>query len=373
MSDFADVWQRIVLLQGQTFYQKTGKPFTYTVSGNSVRLQTTNRQLSRSQFSRAFDRVPLHGPGQLQDLQGPSYLFAILTDTRVTGDGRLATGSRPVTTPDGDCGPDEGPRGRSIPDPATDAGARMNTPRGMPESPRSPELDDLHQLDPHRVLLITACSAAKAVGGEAVGGKVDQRWPEDLHAARARVLTAAQTGPSGGLLPAWRRYTGTFYRYASPVLREAVASGNVVIISGGFGVVRADEPITWYDKVLRLADWPAGLVESMLINEARRTGVDTVVAFVSAKTSYAQLVRRTQWQAAGINAYLVTITGVTGGAMFEVPRQLGLAFCAFWNQQWDGFPPGVVVERLLCDGQHSAAAPGPLGRQDRPLLLVRHP
>ena len=36
------------------------------------------------------EALPLHGPGQLQDLQGPSYLFAILTDPRVaTGSGEV--------------------------------------------------------------------------------------------------------------------------------------------------------------------------------------------------------------------------------------------------------------------------------------------
>jgi hypothetical protein len=39
--------------------------------------------LARTQFQAAYERSPLRGPGQLQDLQGPSYLFAILTDPRV--------------------------------------------------------------------------------------------------------------------------------------------------------------------------------------------------------------------------------------------------------------------------------------------------
>jgi hypothetical protein len=42
--------------------------------------------LTRTQFQKAYERSPLQGPGQLQDLQGPSYLFAILTDPRVAQD-----------------------------------------------------------------------------------------------------------------------------------------------------------------------------------------------------------------------------------------------------------------------------------------------
>ena len=41
------------------------------------------------------------------------------------------------------------------------------------------------------------------------------------------------------LLPAWRRYTGTFCQHAGPALADSVATGDVVIISGGYGSVRA--------------------------------------------------------------------------------------------------------------------------------------
>lgn len=84
MAEFDDTWQRIVALSGETFHQRRGKAFTYAVSGNSLKPSTTNRQLPRSHFGRAFARGPLDGPGQLQDLQGPSFLFAILTDPRIT-------------------------------------------------------------------------------------------------------------------------------------------------------------------------------------------------------------------------------------------------------------------------------------------------
>jgi len=88
----------------------------------------------------------------------------------------------------------------------------------------------------------------------------------------------------------------------------------VAIISGGYGIVRASEPIGWYDKVLRLADWPAGVLESALISEAHRVRAETVVAFASATTGYAHVLRRTHWRDGGITARLATITGVTGGA-----------------------------------------------------------
>ena len=83
MDNFTTIWRRIVALEGSEFTQKTGRPFTYTLTGNAVVPSTTNRLLARTQFQKAHERSPIRGPGQLQDLQGPSYLFAILTDPRV--------------------------------------------------------------------------------------------------------------------------------------------------------------------------------------------------------------------------------------------------------------------------------------------------
>jgi hypothetical protein len=81
--EFDRVWQNIVDHAGKDFRQKTGRTFTYTLDGNAVRPSTTNRRLPRSEFEKAYQRAPLSGPGRLQDLQGPSYLWAILTDERI--------------------------------------------------------------------------------------------------------------------------------------------------------------------------------------------------------------------------------------------------------------------------------------------------
>ena len=83
MNAFDQVWHRICRLQGQEFRQKMARRFTYQVTGGAVLPSTTNRLLPRSNFAEAFRRAPLRGPGQLQDLQDPSYIWAILTDDRV--------------------------------------------------------------------------------------------------------------------------------------------------------------------------------------------------------------------------------------------------------------------------------------------------
>ena len=350
MTDFDTVWQRIVALQGQTFRQKTGRSFSYAIRGGCVVPSTTNRQLPRSQFARAYERAPLRGPGQLQDLQGPSYLFAILGDPRVDDAGPTWTPrqARPRSSTDsgGTPAPTDGYASSPPLPPAGTAGRTGPSVSAAPAGrPGPPPGDMLGGVEPRRALLVVTCSAAKARGGQPARAASQESGQEALARARNRVLAASESDLSL-VMPAWLRYTGTFYQHARPALAEAVTSGHVVIVSGGYGIARAIEPIGWYDKVLRLADWPTGVLESALLSEARRAGAETVVAFASATTGYAQLLRRTSWRDDDITAWLVTITGVTGGAMTEVPRRLGQAFNAFWNQQRDGYPAGTIVHGL---------------------------
>ncbi len=204
--------------------------------------------------------------------------------------------------------------------------------------------DVLRKVDPRRAMLVIPCSAAKARGGQPPGPGAGSGVPQPLRAARAQVL-AAVPADARQVLPAWRRYQGAFYRGAGPAVASAAAAGKVVIISGGYGVARADELIGWYDKVLRLTDWPSGMLESVLISQARQAGPQAVVAFAARTSCYARLVRRTPWQDIGITTFLVSISGVSSGAMSEVPRRLGLAFAAFWNQRGT-YPPGTTAEQL---------------------------
>jgi hypothetical protein len=85
---FQQVWRRLVAHQGEVFATKKGLPFTYRIAGNhgvwiTREGRPVNRQLPRGHFEKAWTRRPLKSPRQLQDLQGPSYLFAVLSDPRV--------------------------------------------------------------------------------------------------------------------------------------------------------------------------------------------------------------------------------------------------------------------------------------------------
>lgn len=96
-SDFDLIWRRIQDHAGETFHQKRAGQFRYRVYGGTVCPDRTNRAaLPRSDFQRAFDRSPLKRPGELQDLQGPSYLWAVLTDRRIDPTGLTGPGVRPA-------------------------------------------------------------------------------------------------------------------------------------------------------------------------------------------------------------------------------------------------------------------------------------
>lgn len=78
-----EVWSNIVKNEGETFRQLKGKPFTYTVVANSINLSTTNRNISKKTIEQAMEFLPLDSTAPLQHLQGPSYLYGILTDKRI--------------------------------------------------------------------------------------------------------------------------------------------------------------------------------------------------------------------------------------------------------------------------------------------------
>jgi hypothetical protein len=79
------LWNRIIACSGEVFLQQRGKSFTYSVSGDTVYLDTANQDLSRSQITEAYNRMPLAGPDEIRDLNGSRYIFAIVTDRRIAG------------------------------------------------------------------------------------------------------------------------------------------------------------------------------------------------------------------------------------------------------------------------------------------------
>ena len=81
-------------------------------------------------------------------------------------------------------------------------------------------------------------------------------------------------------MPAWQRYSGTFFGAASPDLGAAVANdANIVILSGGYGAVLATEPIGTYEARFKVSWWPDNIVADAIAAYALARGLRTITAF----------------------------------------------------------------------------------------------
>jgi hypothetical protein len=82
---FTEVWARIRSCAGEGFRTRTGLPFTYVVDGDAIIPSRTDYRLSRLNFEKAFELVPISGPGDISNLvRGSAYVWAILHDTRIS-------------------------------------------------------------------------------------------------------------------------------------------------------------------------------------------------------------------------------------------------------------------------------------------------
>jgi hypothetical protein len=70
-------------LEGATFTQVRGNKFKFRAHETYLELDRTNHNVPRAHVAKALARWPISGPGQLQDLRGPSYIYALLVDARV--------------------------------------------------------------------------------------------------------------------------------------------------------------------------------------------------------------------------------------------------------------------------------------------------
>jgi len=83
MPNIEAVWARIQEHEGEEFHQIRGKAFHYGMFGGYIVPSTVNQQIAKSDFEKALQRVPLRNTVPVQDLRGPSYIYAILMDKRI--------------------------------------------------------------------------------------------------------------------------------------------------------------------------------------------------------------------------------------------------------------------------------------------------
>lgn len=183
--------------------------------------------------------------------------------------------------------------------------------------------------DPAKTLFIIPCSSAKKAfaGRVEKGPSILDEFPshlaERLANARSSNADYAQIDEAS-IVPAWQRYRGTLYEVAGPTLGKMVDGGrHVLILSGGYGVVLANEPIGNYDARFKASLWPRGVIEDALSAYALRHRLKHVRAIVSATTAYRKIVERTDWQAAGVEDAILITPQTAGGAMRKAPRAQG--------------------------------------------------
>jgi hypothetical protein len=198
------------------------------------------------------------------------------------------------------------------------------------EAPVSLNLEDLRQ-----TLILIPCSGSKRSGGSSARGcapltdDLPLSLAERLVSARRAVLAKAELDDHQ-LMPALQRYQGMLYSRAGQALQGAVDAGlHVLIISGGYGVIKACEPIGYYSTRLVLSAWPHGTLEEVLLGYARRHGLKSVRAFVSQTTDYCRLISRTRWHDAGIHDAAIVAPEAARGAMVKAPRAQGESLAAF--------------------------------------------
>lgn len=197
-----------------------------------------------------------------------------------------------------------------------------------PTSARQRPVDSLELSK--KTLLIIPCSGAKRTGGErctevSIMETLDPDHITALSEGRVALREVAHINEQA-LMPAYRRYSGYLYGQCEATLDSAVSNGQPIqILSGGYGLLLANEPIGTYEKVFKVSDWPKGLLESCILDYVRYAKIKSVIAVMSGTTDYARLVRRVNWRQAGVIATLVSPVSTGGGAMVKVPRAQGQA------------------------------------------------
>lgn len=209
---------------------------------------------------------------------------------------------------------------------------------------------------PARTLLIIPCSGKKA-GGSLSGHstRLTNVISNDLGcalvAARQRLSDSIQL-EERFLCPAWKRYSGSLYTSGNAGLKIAISAGfPTMIISGGYGLLLAEEPIGTYNKMFQVSDWPRGLLEEILIGLVADWKISSVRAFASSTTGYGKLLLQVPWSRSNVkDAWLISPETSTG-AMIKSPRAQGEALTAMMlgtlHHRWkssDGL--GLIATQL---------------------------
>jgi hypothetical protein len=80
---FEEVWERITMHEGETFFTRKGLPFTYKLRSGGIISDRNGFWIAPSQFKLGFERVPLGKPSDLAGLWGSTTMYSLLMDKRI--------------------------------------------------------------------------------------------------------------------------------------------------------------------------------------------------------------------------------------------------------------------------------------------------
>lgn len=83
--DIDSFWRKLKEYEGEVFHTVTGLEFTYSFeSENAIKVSRAERLLTKNNFNKAIEQLPLDGPGEISKIvQGSAYVFSLLTDPRM--------------------------------------------------------------------------------------------------------------------------------------------------------------------------------------------------------------------------------------------------------------------------------------------------
>ena len=187
------------------------------------------------------------------------------------------------------------------------------------------------------VLLIIPCSARKEPAARRLFARGEYRRVLDDLPETGRFLAEGRAGNDCSVrkntppLAALDYYSGSLYQV--PGLKQKLAKAmrenraEVLILSGGYGMVLADECIRDYEARMNAAYWTRYRLPEVLREFIARRGFRRVYAAAARTTDYATILRRVPWQELSgqlEQAILCTIADVPGGGAQQlVPRALG--------------------------------------------------
>jgi hypothetical protein len=195
-------------------------------------------------------------------------------------------------------------------------------------------------------LVVIPCSGRKASSqetyeaGPSILDDLPAQLAERLVEARHYVAKKAALELSH-LMPAYKRYNGYLYEAMVPTLGTAIERGylpHLLVLSGGYGILRAEELIGFYNRKLAANDWPGDLIHAVLAAYAQKHRLRRARLFATGTSPYATVLRKAApWVRYDVtDVLLFTPERISrAGAQLKAPRALGQGLAAMLRGTFD--------------------------------------